>query len=203
MSADGHAPTAEAARLVASGARLSRSEEDLRAAGVEIVGRCEHLSQRRDLLQEASLLHDFKPEEADILGRAMLLVRAKPGQVLIAEDAAGDWMFLLLSGTLDVVKRKVDADWQSTGPEHMTRLAVLKAGAAVGEMSMLDGEPRYASCIAISEVEAAVLTRAAIAQLINDQPAVGAKLLVKITQMLAQRLRNTSNQLVKQLQRSA
>jgi CRP-like cAMP-binding protein len=204
MSArDQAAPTAEAARLVATGAPRSRTEDDLRAAGVEIVGPCEHLSQRRDLLQEASLLHDFTPEQAEVLGRAMLLVRARPGQVLIAEDDPGDWMFLLLSGTLDVVKRKVDADWQSTGPEHMERLAVLKAGAAVGEMSMLDGEPRYASCIAISDVEAAVLTRAAVAQLINDEPAVGAKLLVKITQMLAQRLRNTSNQLVRQLQRSA
>ncbi len=195
-------PTAEAARLVAAGSPRTRGEEELRAAGVEIVGPCDNLSQRRGLLQEASLLHDFKPEEAEILGHAMLLVRAQPGQVLIAEDDAGDWMFLLLSGTLDVVKRKVDADWQSTGPEHVTRLAVLKAGAAVGEMSMLDGEPRYASCIAISEVEAAVLTRSAVAQLINDQPAVGAKLLVKITQMLAQRLRNTSNQLVRQLQRT-
>jgi hypothetical protein len=36
--------------------------------------------------------------------------------------------------------------------------------------------------------------------LIKDHPAVGAKLLVKITQLLAQRLRNTSSQLVKVLQ---
>ena len=45
-----------------------------------------------------------------------------------------------------------------------------------------------------------MLTRSAIAGLIQDHPAVGAKLLVKITQLLAQRLRNTSNQLVKSLQ---
>jgi len=41
-----------------------------------------------------------------------------------------------------------------------------------------------------------------IARLIQDHPAIGAKLLVKLTQLLAQRLRNTSNQLVKQLQRN-
>ena len=197
----GQAPTADAARLVTAVAPRQAIEHELSAAGLEIVGPCEGLSQRRDLMQEASLLHDFKPDEADTLGRAMVLVRARPGQVLIAEDAAGDWMFLLMTGTLDVVKRKVGADWQSNAPEHMTRLAVLKAGAAVGEMSMLDGEPRYASCVALSDVEAAVLTRGAVARLITDQPAVGAKLLVKITQMLAQRLRNTSNQLVRHLQR--
>jgi dihydrodipicolinate reductase len=37
--------------------------------------------------------------------------------------------------------------------------------------------------------------------LISSNPAVGAKLLVKLTQLLAQRLRNTSNQLVKALRK--
>ena len=64
---------------------------------------------------------------------------------------------------------------------------------------MLDGEPRYASCIALSEVDAAVLDRTGVARLITSQPAVGAKLLVKITQLLAQRLRNTSNQVIRLL----
>ena len=67
---------------------------------------------------------------------------------------------------------------------------------------MLDGGPRYASCRALSDVEFGVLTRAAVAALITDHPAVGAKVLVKITQLLAQRLRNTSNQLLRQLQKS-
>ena len=44
-----------------------------------------------------------------------------------------------------------------------------------------------------------MLGRHTIALLIRDHPAVGAKLLVKITQFMAQRLRNTSNQLVKLL----
>ena len=78
-------------------------------------------------------------------------------------------------------------------------MAVIKRGAAVGEMSMLDNEPRYESCTAIEAVEAGVLGRHAIALLIRDHPGVGAKLLVKITQLMAQRLRNTSNQLVKLL----
>ena len=53
--------------------------------------------------------------------------------------------------------------------------------------------------VALSEVEAAVLDRTAVARLIRTQPAVGAKLLVKITQLLAQRLRNTSNQVIRLL----
>ena len=174
-------------------------EQQLLAAGLENLGPVEQLSRWPRLLQESPLMQDFTPAEADLLGSVMLRVRARPGQVLIAEDDASDWMMLLLSGTVDVVKRKIGADVDASEPGATTRLAVVKDGASLGEMSMLDGEPRYASCIALTEVEAAVLARPGVARLIVTQPAVGAKLLVKITQLLAQRLRNTSNQVIRLL----
>lgn len=175
-------------------------EEQLQARGLELLGACVQLSQDPHLLLMSSLLRDFTPGEADLLGANMLRVRARPGQLLIEEGEASDWMMVLLSGTVDVGKRKIGADVDRDDPSATTRLAVLKEGAVIGEMSMLDGEPRYASCWALSEVEAAVLTRAAVGRLIGAHPAVGAKLLVKLTQLLAQRLRNTSSQLVKALQ---
>lgn len=198
---DGASATGGAAQLVTSAAPRRSLREELEGAGLEVVGPCEGLSARRDLLLESVFLQDFTPEEADVLGGVMVQVRARAGQVLIAEDDSSDWMLLLLSGTVDVGKRKVDAEYDPDGDlnETTTRLAVLRAGAALGEMSMLDGEPRYASCWALSDVEAGVLTRGAVAKLITDDPAVGAKVLVKLTQLLAQRLRNTSNQLVRHL----
>jgi CRP/FNR family cyclic AMP-dependent transcriptional regulator len=173
----------------------------LRSRGLQILGVCENLSQRPGLLERSPILHDFSAAEADLLGANMLLVRAAPGQLLIAEGESSDWMMVLVSGTVDVGKRKIDAHFDDHDPSAITRLAVIKEGAVIGEMSMLDGEPRYASCRALSDVEAAVLTRGAVSRLIEKHPAVGAKLLVKLTQLLAQRLRNTSSKLVKALQK--
>jgi CRP/FNR family cyclic AMP-dependent transcriptional regulator len=176
-------------------------QDQLQARGLAVLGPCESLSRHPDLLQLSALLRDFTPAEADLLGASMLLVRAQPGQLLIEEGEVSDWMMMLLRGTVDVGKRKAgfEADRQEG---ESTRLAVLKEGAVLGEMSMLDGEPRYASCWALSEVEAAVLTRGAVGRLISAHPAIGAKLLVKLTQLLAQRLRNTSNQLIKALRKA-
>ncbi len=176
----------------------TQAELQLRAhferAGLLVEGVCDDLSNLgAHWRQTAALLEDLTPEEADTLGRRMPTVRARPGQILIAQGEVGEWMLLLLSGTVDVVRRS-----EQTG--ESSRLAVVKEGASIGEMSMLDSAPRYASCIAIEDVRAGVLTRATIADLIHAHPAIGAKILVKLTQLLAQRLRNTSNRLVKVLQ---
>ena len=154
------------------------------------------------LRQQSSLLEDFTLDELASVGQAMRRIEAAPGQRLIEEGESGDWMLLVLQGTVDVTKQimRHDAHGLSTAePLEVSRLAVVRAGATLGEMSMLDSEPRNASCSAIDAVHAAILTRAAVGELIRAQPAVGAKLLVKITQLLAQRLRNTSAKLVKEV----
>ena len=194
---------------------MNRLEEQLHSAGLQVVDHCERLATYSpDLLEHSPLLEDFTAAEADVLAASMLLVRAAPGQVLIREGDAGDWMMLILKGTVDVTKRielrADDADAPLAAGNHaeqealeftQSRVAVLQRGAAIGEMSMLDSGLRYTTCTAIEAVEAGVLGSHAIGLLIRDHPAVGAKLLVKITQLMAQRLRNISNQLVKLLQK--
>lgn len=194
---------------------MNRLEEQLHSAGLQVVDHCERLATYSpDLLEHSPLLEDFTEAEADVLAASMLLVRAAPGQVLIREGDAGDWMMLILKGTVDVTKRielrAADADAppvvaSAAEPEAVaftqSRVAVLQRGAAIGEMSMLDSGLRYTTCTAIEAVEAGVLGSHAIGLLIRDHPGVGAKLLVKITQLMAQRLRNISNQMVKLLQK--
>ncbi len=171
----------------------SPTSASLAAAGLEVIGLCDDLTGRLHAWKHnAPLVEDLSLEEAAILGALMPKVRVRAGQPLIREGDLGDWMLLLLSGTVNVTKTG-----ESGEPSWM---GVVKFGAAVGEMSMLDGSPRYATCTAIDDVEAGVLTRATVATLIRDHPGIGAKLLVKLTQLLAQRLRNTSNQVVKLLQ---
>jgi len=177
-------------------------EEQLHTAGLTVVGHCAKLSAySADLLNTSPLLQDMSPQEVDMLGQSMLLIRAEAGQALIKEGEVGEWMLLLLKGTVDVTKKVEQPAQEGEKPITSSRIAVIQHGASVGEMSMLDSEPRYATCTAIEAVEAGVLGRREIGLLIRDHPAVGAKLLVKMTQLMAQRLRNTSNQLVKLLQK--
>jgi CRP-like cAMP-binding protein len=63
-------------------------------------------------------------------------------------------------------------------------------------MSLIDGEPRFASCIALGDVEFAVLDRDALSLMIAEQPRVGVKLMMELLMLLNQRLRHVSAQLM-------
>jgi len=63
-------------------------------------------------------------------------------------------------------------------------------------MSMIDGEPRFATCVAAEACVIAVLSRENLARIILEQPILGAKILMELVLMLSQRLRQTSVKLV-------
>ena len=75
-------------------------------------------------------------------------------------------------------------------------LAAVEAGRTLGEMSMIDGEPRFATCVAAEPALIAVLDRESLARIIVEQPLLGAKILMELVLMLSQRLRATSQRLL-------
>jgi CRP-like cAMP-binding protein len=78
---------------------------------------------------------------------------------------------------------------------------VVDPGKSLGEMSMIDGEPRFASCIAAEVCQIAVLSRENLARIILEQPVLGSKILMELVLMLSQRLRQTSARLVNYMDR--
>jgi CRP-like cAMP-binding protein len=61
---------------------------------------------------------------------------------------------------------------------------------------MIDGQPRFATCIAVEPLVIAVLHRESLARIIVEQPLLGAKILMELVLMLSQRLRATSSRLL-------
>jgi CRP-like cAMP-binding protein len=65
----------------------------------------------------------------------------------------------------------------------------------LGEMSLLDGAPRSATCTAVTDILAAGLARRGLERLVDEHPKVAAKLLAGLAQRLAERLRSMGEQL--------
>lgn len=131
---------------------------------------------------------EFDKDEIAAVARYMQVYQADKGTTVIQEGDAGDYMLLIIHGRIEVFKRDFTGLQQS--------MASAGPGMAVGEMSMIDGEARFATCIAMEATTFAVLTRDHIIELILDRPALGAKVLIKLITLLSQRLRHTSAKLL-------
>ena len=146
----------------------------------------------REIIETIALFEDFEPQELESLARYMTCYRAEAGSEIIREAENGDYMLLVLIGSIEIVKL------DSRGLP--ARIAVVGPGKTLGEMSLIDGEPRFASCVALTEVQFAVLDRAALSRLITEEPRVGVKLMMELLMLLNQRLRNVSAQLMECLE---
>jgi CRP/FNR family transcriptional regulator, cyclic AMP receptor protein len=144
--------------------------------------------QMHALIPKCPLLENFSQPEVLLLAQFMEVYRAPPGAEIIREGAGGDFMLMLLEGRIEVHKRD---RWNT--PQL---LASVESGRTLGEMSMIDGEPRFATCVAAEPSLIAVLDRESLARIIVEQPLLGAKVLMELVLMLSHRLRATSQRLL-------
>lgn len=143
-----------------------------------------------DLLRAPTALMQLTPTEARIVVSYMLPMHIAEGNTFIRQGDSGstDYMLLVLEGDVTVEAIVVSR----TDPLTM---CVLGPGSLIGEMGLLDGEPRAASCTASTPLRCAILTRHALAELMRDEPQTSAKLLLAVSMRLAQRVRETSEKL--------
>ncbi len=146
--------------------------------------------QAAALLRAPTALMQLAEDEALAVIGFMLPRRYEAGTTIIRQGEAADngFMVLVLDGEITVEK------FQASRTAPVT-LSVLGPGSLIGEMSLVDGEARSASCTASTAVRCAVLTRPALEALIAEQPATGAKLMTAVASRLAERLRESGQKL--------
>lgn len=151
-----------------------------------------HVDRILDIIEHIRLFEDFERAEIERLASYMRCYRADIGIEIIREDELGDCMLLLLEGSVEILKR----DRQGL-PQ---RLAVDGPGKTLGEMSLIDGEPRFASCVTLAPTLFAVLDRDNLTRLVAEEPKTGVKILMELLMLLNRRLRMVSGELMKCLE---
>lgn len=102
-------------------------------------------------------------------------------------------MVLVLDGDVTVESIVVS----SVAPMTLT---VLGPGSLHGELGLLDGMARSATCTASSNLRCMIMRRKDIMQLLEDDAPVGAKLVMAIAMRISDRLRDNTAKLRKFVQ---
>jgi CRP-like cAMP-binding protein len=132
----------------------------------------------------ARLFAGMTPADVEVVLAASEQRVLVAGEELFGEGDAGDALWILRSGRVEIYKRiRGDVD---------RVLASLAAGEVIGEMSFVDGSPRSASARTAEASEFAVLSRGAFERVHRERPDVAAVFYRNLAATMASRLRTTN-----------
>lgn len=143
-----------------------------------------------ELLVAPTALMRLTPEEARAVVYYMQPHRIDEGTTFIKEGDTRDTAFMML-----ILDGEVTVETIVVSRIEPVTVTVLGRGSLVGEMGLLDGEPRSASCTASTPLSCAILSRRALEDLMDDHPLVAAKLMLAVALRIAARLRDNADKL--------
>jgi len=130
-----------------------------------------------------SIFQDFEPEAVAMLDTMAMSRRWVAGESIFQRGDDGDYIVVVTEGRIKL------SLLNASGRELTLRYA--EGGDILGELSLLDGEPRSADATAAAPTEALVLLRHDFARLQERFPQTGGSLI----RYLTRRLRDTTVQL--------
>lgn len=134
----------------------------------------------RDFLRDHALFGALGSDLLQRLSARAILRKVKRGTTIFRKGDPGNSLFAVCSGSVKI------STPSSEGKDAV--LNVLGPGGVFGEIALLDGRPRTADAIAVSDSELLVLERRDFLPLLRERPDA----LLKLIELLCGRLRNTS-----------
>ena len=136
-----------------------------------------------DELRQVPLLADLSEEDLERLYEMAETVSVPAGQFVLREGEAGDSLYIVLEGKLEVTKRR--------GGQEVV-LSSYEPGQFFGEMALLEQAPRSASVRTLRESRLLAIDQAAFQALLSRSPSAPFNILRTVTS----RLRSTESMLI-------
>ena len=139
-------------------------------------------ADRLSLLRNHSLFRDLPAAVIERLGSYMKTRKVQRGVTIFSKGDPG-------TGLLGVVAGTVKVSVASAAGKDIV-LNMIHEGDVFGEIALLDGQPRTADAVAMTECELIVIERRDFVPFLRDHPDV----MLKFIEILCARLRRTSEQ---------
>jgi CRP-like cAMP-binding protein len=146
------------------------------------------LNQFSEMLSECEMFRDFDYAEIVAAARYFNLIEVEKGGSVFREGDAGTFMCIVSTGRISVLKSNQD--------DEKVEIATLSEGRAFGEMAVLDGERRSATCLAANDCVLLTLSKDSLDRMLLDIPATAAKVVRAVAVSLSKRLRLADGKLV-------
>jgi CRP/FNR family transcriptional regulator len=126
-------------------------------------------------LKKVPLFSSLPDEDLDRLSGMVTEVRLHSGEELFSEGSPGDEAYVIQEGEIEILK--------ASGGRNVL-VAVRKPGEVIGEMSLLEAAPRFATGIARTDCLLLAISHAQLDHLINNSPSAARAMLFTVTSRL-------------------
>lgn len=140
----------------------------------------------RPELPAVGIVAEMDPGDRALLGGYGELLPAQAGQILIKAGDAQDYLYLVISGLLDV---SIAVD----GRQKI--VALIEAGETLGEINVFDPGKASATVTAQEFSQIWKANRSDIVEFVKAYPIAGASLLEGIVTVMCRRIRNMNDKL--------
>lgn len=142
--------------------------------------RPEELPEWVPFLKRSFVFRDLVPEDLEKLALRLQKLSLPKGATLFTRGESGDALYLIASGQVRLLGER-------SGREVVT--AFLGRGEALGEISLLTGEPRTVTVRLDTSAEFLVLSKKDFEEVVRDSPSI----LIQLSRILAQRMVTTQD----------
>jgi CRP-like cAMP-binding protein len=149
------------------------------------------LLEKSNLIDGTQWADDFSFAQVKKMAAFVDVYQVPEETVLFFEGDKNAFLVLIIKGNVHVVKFD-----SQRNPKKITTLG---PGKTIGEMSIIDGEPRSASAVTAVASTLMVMTAEKFNRLMDEQPRVALVLVQKIAKLMSQYLRQTSGRLIDHL----
>jgi CRP/FNR family cyclic AMP-dependent transcriptional regulator len=147
--------------------------------------------------QKIFLFQDLEEGEIHQVLRRTMPRNFPAGAVIIGEGEPGNSLFIMEAGEVEITKQLTLVLDEDTPKERVFIRLSAENGVYFGEMALLENETRSATVTALTDCALRELYQKDFLDLIEQNPAMGVKLLLRLAQVLSRHLRKTNQDVVK------
>ena len=140
------------------------------------------------MIERVPMFSELSRADVQSLAGYVRAYEAKKGALIFKEGTKGMFMCVVISGRVDILKEGQEREQK--------KVAVVRPGKSMGEMSLLDELPYSATATAQEDTQLLLLTRMNFMRLSEERPLLCNVVLRQIARLMSLRLRQTTGVLL-------
>lgn len=146
-------------------------------------------AQKKEILVGTDVFSGLSDEEIGLILPLCRTESFRRGERIIEENEAGDDLYILIEG-------EVSIQLEAITPHFDVAISKIPRGQILGELALIDNEPRSARATCVMDCKCIVISGAALRGIFDMNPVLGYKVMTNLAKTISARIRKTNRRLL-------